>query len=98
MWLEIHTHPIAKHAKVLFNGQMLLRCYAASEEECWADVYVYDLKGRILYNPLIKELATYRLYGHVEFVIEEKYKVFPWVNQGYAHLIYKNHHKPFIWE
>ena len=68
MWLDCRVHPltITNHYKCYLNGEFLEQCFAANEEEGWADIHVTDEKGKLIYNKKIKDVERKRLYGKVE--------------------------------
>jgi len=45
MWLDIKIHKDAKNYQPYLNGEILNNCFAANEEEGWADVFVMGKNG-----------------------------------------------------
>lgn len=66
MWLNIHFHPEAKKYQPYLDGQKLMYCFAANEEECWADIHILGEDNYPYYVPFINDVATVRLYGYVK--------------------------------
>jgi RecB family endonuclease NucS len=71
MWLDINVHgrEEAKNYNVYLNDKLITggtkpNCFAANEEEGWADIYVRDAEGKIVI--IQNEIQTKRLYGKVE--------------------------------
>jgi len=66
MWKDVRIHKGAHLYIPYFNGQILDHCFAANEEECWADVLVIGPEDHPFYVPFIDDVARIRLYGYVE--------------------------------
>lgn len=67
MWLSVRFHPIAYKYTPYLNGQKLEHCFAANEEECWADVYA--LPYNVWRNRQGEKFIPWiRLKGHVELI------------------------------
>lgn len=64
MKLDIRKDAEARYYQPYLNGEKLMGCFAASEEDGWADVYVADADG----NYIVEEngLRITRLFGKVE--------------------------------
>lgn len=70
MWLDIHQHREAVYYKVYLDGKKLDYCFAANEEEGWADCYKKDDTGKFITEKIFNDvgLATFRLYGKIELI------------------------------
>ena len=66
MWLDCRVHPFAilNHYKCYLNDEFLPHCFAANEEEGWADINVLDENGLLIWEET--SVKTKRLYGKVE--------------------------------
>lgn len=67
MWKNVKFHPGAQWYRAYLDGQFLEHCFAANEEECWADVYILGLNNHPFPQPLSDSgIAEIRLFGYVE--------------------------------
>ncbi len=79
MWLDIHVHKDALYYQPYLDGQKLMNCFAASEEEGWADVYETDENGDMFL--ILRDKKT------EEVLTEFKSKDRP---EKYQHIRYNN--------
>lgn len=66
MWLDCRVHPfkILNNYKCYLDGEFLEHCFAANEEEGWADICVLDENGSLIWEET--NVKTKRLNGKVE--------------------------------
>lgn len=50
MWLDIKIHKEARYYQPYLNGEKLKDCFAANEEEGWADIYDTDSEGHHIFT------------------------------------------------
>ncbi len=68
MWLDVHIHREAKYYKAYLNGEYLKYCFAANEEEGWADCHKIDEGGKCILNEDETETLKERFYGEVKLI------------------------------
>lgn len=68
MWKNARFHGDALRYLVYLDGQLVTNCFAANEEECWADVYILSCSNEYLIHKIKgkAEVAETRIFGHVE--------------------------------
>ncbi len=59
------------YCKTYLNGSLLDYCFAAHEEEGWADIYLRDDSGQFLLNAEKTEVIRKRLHGNVRIRCRE---------------------------
>lgn len=68
MFLDVHIHKEAKYFIPYLDGEYLKKCFAANEEENWADCHATDENGKILINETRTETIKKRFHGRVKLV------------------------------
>ena len=58
-----------QRAKIYVDGREIRRCFEASEEEGWADVFAVGMDGKPLVDETGDRVQVERLRGRVEIII-----------------------------
>ena len=66
MWLDIKIHKEARFYQPYLNGVKLDDCFAANEEEGWADCYKKNSEGHHFLNDDKIDVVRERVFGKVE--------------------------------
>jgi hypothetical protein len=70
------TYYESRTTRIKVNGDDVTSiCFAASDEEGWADIFVWNKEGLFYIDPITQELATKRLFGNVEIFLDQPLKI-----------------------